>query len=466
MTTEQQYLDNRRGLTIFTFMWALSIVFHYSKAESITTAITTPIQLMVGLTACYMMVYPWRTVGLGLLVTLQLGEFLTMTPYVANHWTLTTAISSTLFITLLLQRARRGTIDRGEVFATFAPIARMCLLVLYFFATFHKLNADFFDTSLSCSAFLYQRLSVSLPLPTSAPFPQLSIYATLLAEAGIPLLLVFRRTRWIGIAVGVIFHGTLAFDHFYDFTALLFALFFLFTAPGSYSAFYTRHQRFLLMFNRRHLRSLLLVLLCSFSGIMAFRGGLGLGTGTSNIGLVVAWAMYLFTLLVTWVPVVLPVLWLPNPGFLRIMRPVYPSLIVIPLVLILNGISPYLGLRTGTSFDMWSNLQTSAPDNHLIMPASLNLLGDATTPVTILDSDDELLNAYIEQDLLITRWELQRQIHDKPLLNVTYARLNATSAVTVLIANNRDEMLQGYSPLLAKFVTFKPLDADGHGICP
>jgi hypothetical protein len=109
--------------------------------------------------------------------------------------------------------------------------------------------------------------------------------------------------------------------------------------------------------------------------------------------LVFAWAGYLFTLLVMWVPVIYPLLWLPNPGFLKIIRPVYTGLVVIPLVLILNGISPYLGLRTGTSFDMWSNLQTFAPDNHLIMPASLNLLADATTPITMLDSNDEVLNA-------------------------------------------------------------------------
>jgi NADH:ubiquinone oxidoreductase subunit 6 (subunit J) len=51
-----------------------------------------------------------------------------------------------------------------------------------------------------------------------------------------------------------------------------------------------------------------------------------------------------------------------------------PGLLLIPALLFANGLMPYLGLKTETSFAMYSNLRTEGGySNHWLMPASLQV---------------------------------------------------------------------------------------------
>ena len=78
-------------------------------------------------------------------------------------------------------------------------------------STFHKLNADWFDPSVSCGAIFYAREREVFPfLPASPALAALSIHASLGFEMAIPLLLVFRSTRHLGILAGMLFHWILA----------------------------------------------------------------------------------------------------------------------------------------------------------------------------------------------------------------------------------------------------------------
>ncbi len=62
-----------------------------------------------------------------------------------------------------------------------------------------------------------------------------SVWGTLAVESGIPVLLVFRRTRFFGIALAAGFHYTLGV--FYTgFSAMLFAMLALFAPPQLHAA--------------------------------------------------------------------------------------------------------------------------------------------------------------------------------------------------------------------------------------
>jgi hypothetical protein len=59
------------------------------------------------------------------------------------------------------------------------------------------------------------------------------IVATVLAEASVPVLIVVPLRRHAGVLLGLVFHGLVSLDiaqHFYDFKAVLLAVFVLFLA--------------------------------------------------------------------------------------------------------------------------------------------------------------------------------------------------------------------------------------------
>ena len=103
---------------------------------------------------------------------------------------------------------------------------------MYFFTVFHKLNTDFLSPDVSCSAFFYQRQVAALSfLPDGELLRVGLIYATLLVETAIPLLLAIRVTRGAGILLGMAFHLLLSFNPisgFYNFSSMLIPLFLLF----------------------------------------------------------------------------------------------------------------------------------------------------------------------------------------------------------------------------------------------
>src|SRR6185436_15755395 len=92
----------------------------------------------------------------------------------------------------VLKRHGWRALDEGSaLFDGFAPPVRASVIVLYFFVVFHKLNRDFFDPDISCAAemffWLRERLSF---LPGGRWVGQLNLYATLVIEAAIPVLLI------------------------------------------------------------------------------------------------------------------------------------------------------------------------------------------------------------------------------------------------------------------------------------
>ena len=100
---------------------------------------------------------------------------------------------------------------------------RVFTVSVYFYAGFHKLNWDFFDTSVSCANVYGDGLinkilnteSFSLPEPLKVFFP----YGTIFVEMFIPLGLLWYRSRRLVAILLLIFHLYLAMYSFANFSS-------------------------------------------------------------------------------------------------------------------------------------------------------------------------------------------------------------------------------------------------------
>ena len=90
------------------------------------------------------------------------------------------------------------------------------------------------------------------------------------------------------------------------------------------------------------------------------------------------------------------------------LRPRWAPLWVIPLVVVLNGLSPYVGLKTETSWAMYSNLRTEVHPNHFVVPASAKLFGYQDDLVEILATSLPALQEYVGGDVRLTFFEFRR----------------------------------------------------------
>ena len=80
--------------------------------------------------------------------------------------------------------------------------------------------------------------------------------------------------------------------------------------------------------------------------------------------------------------------------------PVWPGLrpaVVLPVLVLLNGASPYLELKTGAAWNMYANLRTAGGEtNHLLVPRTFPLTSPQDDLVEVLASGDPALQVYAD----------------------------------------------------------------------
>src|SRR5262249_44547724 len=107
-------------------------------------------------------------------------------------------------------------ISGRELLAKFGPPIRLIAIPVYFFAFFHKLNAEYLlDRTQSCGALLPAAILESFPqsypesLDRVAPnafFAFVTIWGSLAIEGAIPIFLMIRRFNLLGVCLGFAFH--------------------------------------------------------------------------------------------------------------------------------------------------------------------------------------------------------------------------------------------------------------------
>lgn len=383
-------------------------------------------------------VRPWR-LALGPAVLLSAWV---EAPLIGNHWVLAA----------LLALAWTLTAWRSAPYAELARAGRLLLLAFYPLAALAKLNEGFFEPVTSCATFFTNQLLGSWGLPglePTGPLGTLPALATAGIELLIPLLLVVPRTRRLGVLVGIAFHGLLTLDldqHFHDFTSVLLVLFLLFLDERSLA---TLERRWPVTRRCEPVLAVWLALLVV----------LAVGPGSrAALALLEVSGLVLWLPLLAWVLVqVARVGRGPSPVALR------PAGLAAWLVLglaVANGLAPYLELKTASGWNMYSNLTVVDGDsNHLLVRSGLPLRSVQAHLVTVLDTDDPGLAAYVGSGWALPEQTFRHHLAGRPDATVTYELDGEVRTAT-------GAELGRALPLVAeKLLFFRAVDTSGAARC-
>jgi hypothetical protein len=433
-------------LTLFSFLWAVATLFHVASYDQWTEArLTIP-------TAFWVLLQPKSTLAVVALALAHVCETFVSSPFIPNHQLFAALANTTLIAgaSVLALRTRRLAVSRDALFNAFAPAVRIALLVLYVFAVFHKLNTDWFDPRVSCGSTLYGALHNRFPvLPQSALWATGAIYLSLGFEIAIPLLLAVERTRHAGVLVGATFHWFLAlhpFHGFYNFSSMLLALFSLFIRPELVTHLLERlGERRMRMVSLTMTALLAACFFLSVSSVNQLLGGVD--------PFLRLWTFYGLA------PVVALAVFADGDSNLRresgwqVFALPQPVLAVLPIVVFLNGLSPYLGLKTETAWAMFSNLRTEGGvSNHLLVPASVQVFDYQRDLVQVTRSSNSFLRRSAREGQLVPYFEVLRRPNER----IGFIR-NGVEHPYKRVSD--DPSFPGeVSFLQAKFLSFRPVD--------
>jgi hypothetical protein len=360
---------------------------------------------------------------------------------------------------------RRRLPDPGALFERIAPFLRVQLLVVYAAAAIAKMNTAFFDGAVSCAAALSGRVAWFDPsLLDGAWRIAPAIYGTVTIEVALPLLLAVPRTRLLGLALGGGFHTVLALAGNVPFSALALALYVAFLPPDTPSRLRAlaaerpglgrwagRAQR------RAGSRVVLPVLIgCWLAAAVIFASEPTLGRALISNGarlLVVALALSAALLLGLALRRGGPRL--RSRGSLRVGHPIF---VVGILVLVVNSLSPYLGLKTESSFTMFSNLQTEQGAwNHAFIPEAVRVFPYQDELVRVTDSNDPALARRTAGGSRVVLFELERYVRSHPGTSATYASTALDGAATR--ATGSSSAGSPATPILDRVVKFRDVRA-------
>ena len=382
---------------------------------------------------------------------------LTQFPDVANHVNVEIACNLMLIIAIgysLAHRDRYPTDD--DCFELVRPVLQVTMIAIYVMAGFAKLNTDFLNPAVSCVGDMMHDLravtGIRVPLIHLPAGPFLLAGVGLIAAAlvttrgpgravrpstragafglivapgvltlglapGAPataaalgilamscivilwefaggMLLTVPRFQGLLLAFSWMMHATLSFIGFVHFGALAFAMLFTFV-PRSYMDLMTSGVRVPLL-NRTIPRVYAFFAIGALAGVVS-----GLGER-----LPAAILFNLSTLVMLW-PLLRSlaaqaprVTW---PGVPLASRLTPAWLYLLPVLVVLHGLTGYLGLRTAGNFTMFSNLRTEGPrSNHLVLAGNpLKVWGYQEDVVHFTAFDDRLVpSSYQGQSLV------------------------------------------------------------------
>ena len=448
---------------LFAALWALYVLVHQLKqipwGPHYSLALMVFAVAMSGL-AFAVLCKPGSTSLFLTLIAVQLAGVAAELPAMSNCWLFTGFLDvGILGAAVVAMRRGSGRCGLEDIYRISAPFLRCSLVAIYGFAVVAKLNSDFFDPDVSCATHLYRVMaSTETYLPSSVSMERAAIPMALLGEASLPVLFLFRRTRTYAIVAGMLFHTLLAASPLvsvFDFNALLFALY-VTMAPENFPKLLMQHRasrlavriarhRFV-VFGILAVLSLLVVTLSLTSGnlvpLIVYRSKLWLILG---LGMTVTTAAVLFTPGETLVPIVSP--------FRMRSAWLVPGLVLI----IINGASPYLGLKTGVAYTMFSNLRTEQGfENHLFIPSALRVFSFQDAPVRILESTAPALQRISDRHEALTFFDFRQRAYENREASVRYQR----HETIVDVPRIADDTALGQAPngLLSRVLYFRTVE--------
>lgn len=141
-----------------------------------------------------------------------------------------------------------------------------------------------------------------------------------------------------------------------------------------------------------------------------------------------------------------------------------PLLALGPALVCVNGLSPYLGAKTETSFSMYSNLRTEGgATNHFLVRKPLRLFGYQEDLVTILESSDPKLQWYADTGHVMTWFEFREHLGRRRRIAVRFQR--SGEPAQTLTRSDEDPRLVPWPSWLRKLLFFRPAKVEGPVTC-
>lgn len=455
-------------LTIFAFFWACQALVH----QEFFNKQWLPVDNYMGWTltgaALLVLLFPRSLTLFSFMLTSSIVYNIGRWPYVVNHILLETLIDFTILIAIAytyLQSKSHPMNDREfrkGIFEKFAPVLLMFVLVMYWFIVNTKTNVDFFNLAHSCISHFYMDVTdridfIGLPeinVSVDATPALYSLWIFMGVEVLIPLGLMFKKTRYLALLVGVPFHMLLAIIGHRTFSGFILALYTLVCADSLAALFADVLHRvgehsinILGLIARISLVIIVLALL-----VLYFTGS---EIPDDIFKVRHRYYFFIFAWSIVGGLIYLAILHYyrhggSEPTEVWTMSPKWLWLMMIPLMI--NGFSPFLGFKTETSFAMYSNLKTegTVPGNHMFLP-TINLVDYQQDLVNIIDTDHVQLMKWIERVPLHDRSNVPRK------LNVVFFEFNRVIAEAM--AEDADvEFFVTYSRNDGEVQTFRSSD--------
>jgi hypothetical protein len=477
-------------LGVFTLLWACQALIHQEYYQQWIREGMWPGWLLTG-AALVVLARPGRIGPFAALLAISVVHNVERWPFVVNHILMESLLNFTMLLAIgwtaigVWRRDGRSPAsidlgieradDREVLFQRFAPVLMTMMVVMYYFAVLAKLNQGFLDPDHSCTTAMYGDLLRRFPfLPTSEWVKPAAIWGTIVVELAIPILFTFRRTRPLGMLVGLPFHLMLGLIGHRTFSGIVYVLYFLFIS-----------DEFTLVVNRvrdeigRRLGAPVLPRLGIGFALAAAVYFLATAAGYAKAGIGplellhfgwlvwIGWSLCMFAAYLA----AIAQRWL---GLLEAATPARPRLATpgalwaLVALVVLNGSAQYLGLKSETSFTMYSNLRTEIGQwNHLIVPASMRVFSRQDDLVEIVESSEPLLQRHADEGEYINAFELRRVVSQaQGDLTVTYRRGGETHHFELRDGVPSDPELRRRAPiLLEKLLLFRPVPIGGRNVC-
>jgi hypothetical protein len=421
--------------------------------------------------ACILYLFSHRFLFFFIALLANIVHIFDLLPYVANHifyeWLMNlTLFFITLFFLLKSRRANQSAEELDTaIWEKMMPVGRISLIILYFYVVFHKLNSDFFEPKISCAGIFFEdvihnfylhKISFikNLFLEYNLGIRTISIYFTLISEALIPVLLSFKKTRNTGLIYGAVFHLILPFQGFtgiYSFSAMIYTSYVFFWGIDAFEKFYAFIKKNRIFIGTYFTVAVILVMYFrTFDNWSVF-----------NAASTFFWFVYSIIYLLlfyktvnihitttkyhTGTPLKLGILWLS------------------PVIVFMNGLLPYVGLKTEDSYGMFSNIKTEGGGtNHHIVPVSSQVFNYQKEVVTVIDSDNEIFyrKDWAKNDVHLVLFEFIRLLNDhesdfRVKFEVNEKEYTVVKYQGAFVETSGLDLHQGY--LIRKFFRFRPI---------
>lgn len=457
----EQYSGQRRRYEVFCIAWAIATLFHMANHREFVDTFSN---FLLTTAAVFLLIKPSSINRLLLLIFFQLFDVVKTMPYTSNHWVFTGLVNLSILQAMLYlaYRNKSFAINKDELITLFAPVVRIEVIILYFFVVFHKLNSGFFLAETSCAADFFRTQNTYALLPESKEILLLNAYLTVGIEALIPLLLCFRKTRNWAVLIGLIFHCVIAYNPtngFYDFSSMIFAVYVLFTS-----------QQFIDYANRLYVRLLEgIEKLKQAARFSLFKVGTILVAAVLAMGLLylltekvedffrhIVWTVFSLTFITVFLVAMLKRKSVEASYTSSSFAVPHYAFLLFPVIMFLNGLSPYLGLKTENSFAMFSNLRTEGGvSNHYFVPATWQVFDYQKDLVEIISSTDPKLESLAREKKLMVYFMFKHHVAHKKPERIVYIRNGQRHTFIKADASTHQGLLQPNPIVLKKLLNFR-----------